>query len=104
MVDSSSRSLSFVNLNTRVFVLQINSVVSRQSNYAILTLYEQASKQANVHAHMRNAIVLVLGSLRLAPINKTVPILTSLCINALYLLNSIWRQRGFQASGFSGNL
>ena len=32
--------------------------------------YVAASKQANIHTHVRNAVPLVWGSLRLAPINK----------------------------------
>ena len=31
---------------------------------------KQASKQANIHTHMHNAVTLVWGSLRLAPISK----------------------------------
>ena len=33
--------------------------------------HNQASKQANMHTHMRNAVPLVWGSLRLAPIRYT---------------------------------
>ena len=37
---------------------------------------KQASKQANIHTHVRNAVPLVWGSLRLAPI-KTVNAVSS---------------------------
>ena len=32
--------------------------------------YMAASKQANIHTHVLNAVPLVLGSLRLAPTNR----------------------------------
>ena len=44
----------------------------------------QASKQANIHTHVRNEVTLVWGSLRLAPINYTgyYYILTSVIVGA----------------------
>ena len=52
--------------------LDLRNIKIYTRSFKIYGIWPQASKQASIHTHVRNAVTLVWGSLRLAPTSVTV--------------------------------